>query len=123
MMDQAELATAPRITLGGKSWPVPLLAFRQNKHITPLVMSLNGMAPDTYSELEYDKIFRICYIALTRASPDLTFEQFEDLPVSVFETIAAFQVIIVQAGLSAGKPMLPVTPLPEAIQTKKTLKK
>ena len=119
-VDNAELATAPRVTLGGRKWPIPLLAFRQNKHITPLVMSLNGISPSDYTDAEYDKIFNICYVALTRAHPDLTIEDFEDLPISVFETIAAFQVIIVQAGLSAGKNQLPATSLlPEATPTKK----
>ena len=100
---------APKIKLAGKEWPVPLLAAKQNKIIDPLIMKLipifaawkedKGRALSQVAEEQYESLQIICYTALKRANPQLTRDEFDDLPISLHEMIEAFPVIAEQTGL------------------------
>ena len=100
---------APKIELGGKSWSVPILAARQNRIIDPLILSLlpifTEWQVDRASALTkltgslYESLQEICYQAIRRAQPDVTRDQFLDLPVTLPELIAAFPVIAKQTGV------------------------
>lgn len=103
MIDQAELARAPKITLGEKTWFIPKLAMRQSREIRKLARALTGSGSDASqtgqaSEEQIEAMFEVCYIALTRANPELTKEAFEDLPIFQREVVAALPVIMRQAG-------------------------
>ena len=107
----SDIEDAPKVSLGGKEWPVPLLAARQNKIIDPLILGLlpifaewqtnRAVALAKLTGEEYDKLQEICYQALRRAHPEFTRDQFLDMPVSLPELIAAFPIIAQQTGVFA----------------------
>lgn len=100
---------APRITLGGKEWPVPQLVARQNKIIDPLIISLlpvftqwetdKAGALTKLGAKEYDSLIEIAFQAIRKASPEITRDQFLDLPITLPELIGAFSVIAQQTGV------------------------
>lgn len=107
----------PTITLAGKKWPIPVLAPRQNKKVTPLVLKvfpklaqirasgslrLEAFA-DAVDEQGYDNLLTINYLALTRGHKDLTREEFEDMPISTLELIESIVVIARQTGILKSK--------------------
>jgi hypothetical protein len=102
---------APIITIGGKSWPVPVLAARQNRIIDPLILSLlpifSQWQTDKTAALtklgakEYDALIEIAFQAIRRAAPEVTRDQFLDLPVTLPELVSAFSVIAQQTGVFA----------------------
>jgi hypothetical protein len=101
------LIDSPQVTLGGRSWPVPPLAVRQNRVIDPLILSLlptfaaldAEQAALRLQAKEYDALLLIAYTALTRAHPQLTREAFDEMPITLPELIGAFETIARQTGL------------------------
>lgn len=98
------------ISIGGKQWQVPQLAIKQNRIIDPLVLALLPIFytwksdPATISKIgreQYDSLLTIVYTAITRAKPDFTLQQFEDLPATLPELINAFSIIAQQTGIFA----------------------
>jgi len=119
-----DIHNAPVVVLGGKSWPVPMLAARQNKIIDPLILRLlpvfalwqsdKAQALAKLGAAEYDALLDIAYVAITRAHPEFTRDAFLDLPVTLPELITAFSIIAQQTGVfqkSSGE-----TPLGEAVE-------
>jgi len=101
----------PTVTLGGKAWPVPMLAARQNKIIDPLILSLLPIFAEWQTDkagalakigaVQYDALLEIGFQAIRRAHPDVAREQFLDMPVTLPELIAAFTIIAQQTGVFA----------------------
>jgi hypothetical protein len=79
----------PRITIAGKSWRIPLLAPRQNRAILPLLCA---------GPHDYHALCEIVFIALTRAHPGLTRDEFDDWPIPACELVDALPVIARQTG-------------------------
>ncbi len=107
----SEIEDAPKVILGGKEWPVPLLAARQNRIIDPLILSLlpvftewqhdrAGAVAKIRNE-SYDALQEITYQAITRATPTMTRGAFLDMPVTLPELIGAFPLIAQQTGVFA----------------------
>lgn len=100
----------PEITLGGKQWKIPKMAVKQNRIIVPLIINIipifNEWSKDnkgSYPKISehYSELLKITYVALTRATPDLTEQQFEDLEITFPEIIAAYITIAEQTGIFA----------------------
>ena len=104
-----DYAACPVVTLAGREWFVPALAMRQARVVVPALMRVmpllgrmqggDGAAMAGLSEDHFDNIIAIVHAALTRAYPDLTREEFLDLPASMTELIAALGVVTRQTGL------------------------
>ncbi|MGH6889803.1 MAG: hypothetical protein ACREHF_11520 [Rhizomicrobium sp.] len=112
------MTDVPTIRLAGRDWPVPALAPRQNRLVVPALFELvpkilrardeaagtgetghfAGLAGylDTRA---YDRLTEIAFLALTRAHPDLSRTEFDDMPIDTLELIAAVRTIAAQAGL------------------------
>lgn len=100
---------APTVALGGQIWRVPVLAARQNRIIDPLILSLlplfarwqtdKAQALSQLGATQYEALLEIAFHALRRARPELTRDQFLDLPVTLPELIAAFPIIARQTGV------------------------
>lgn len=100
----------PAVTLGGKKWPIPLLAIRQLRHIRePLRIfteRLNKAAEDDKGggavfDLPYDEyealIVEPVYQGITRAHPEMKRDEFLDLAASEAELLAAWFVVRTQS--------------------------
>ena len=100
----------PTITLAGVDYQIPKLAIKQNRHIEPLAIKhseyfvgviqnkgqvrLLNLTPE--QALDFTTII---YWAITRAKPEMTLAQFEDLPISMREIMVALPVCLQQSGL------------------------
>jgi len=99
----------PLVLLGGQPWPVPLLVARQNRIIDPLILSLLPVFKEWQSDkatalsmlgtAQYEALQEIVFQAIRRARPELTRDQFLDMPVTLPELVAAFPIIAGQTGI------------------------
>jgi hypothetical protein len=107
MIPQAELDAAPNITLGGIDYPIPMLVPRQQRFVIPRMMGLmqemtKGGAvfdPKLITTQLYDDLLYVTHLAITRARPDLTYDQFLDLPCELMDLVASIDVIAKQTGM------------------------
>jgi|GEM_PF-4904620 len=105
----------PSVRLADRDWPIPLLGITQNRVVTPAIMKLlpelgrifaavsaaqdGGTVPHLeITEETFDLMANAVYAAMTRGTPGLARAEFENLPISVFDLIAALQVVIQQSG-------------------------
>lgn len=124
-LTEAEKKDAPKITLGGSEFAIPRLALKQNrvvvaglKKLLPLLAELEktaeaakqavasgagpgaaGMAMlDAFpiDEVSFDTLCDVVYAATTRARPEFSRAEFDDLPVGVDELMMALPVIMGQ---------------------------
>jgi hypothetical protein len=95
------------VVYGGERWPVPKLAFAQLKKINQAVdrlfdlLLVKQVAFNTYSDGTLDDLAKVVFVALTRAHPELTFAEFEEMPTDRRELSLAFFPIFEAA---SGKP-------------------
>jgi hypothetical protein len=103
----------PVIVIGGRAWPVPHLAPRQNRIVAPLLMGLAQSRESYYADL-----CEITFAALTRAHPALSRDAFDDMPIPLWELTEAVAVVVKQSGVFAGNEqqqrpkLIPVKPEP-----------
>ena len=92
------------VTLAGRAWVMADLAPRQFRKVIPAVLSLSSLrAPEHLDEGKMDHLLDALYYALTRNYPDLTREEFLDLPIKVTELFAALPALAVAAGIERGE--------------------
>jgi len=129
-LTEGEISNSPAIKLGGADFRIPRLAFKQNrvvvgnlKKIMPLIATVQGMAGaakvaitaggeiDQSWFLNFpidaetmDILAEVTYAAVTRAHPEMSRAQFDDLPIGVDELLMALPVIITQSFAFAKKP-------------------
>ena len=107
----------PIVVLAGKEWPVPRLAPRQNRVVVPALLKLiprillaraESVAAQESNlaylsrfidEPTYEQLAAVAFTALTRAHPELTRSEFDEMPIDTLELIASVSVIARQAGL------------------------
>lgn len=98
------------ITLGGQQYSIPKLTIKQNRYVEVLAtrnysyFAKASSAGGRINLLELTDeqaadFTKIVYHTLTRVQPSLTFEQFEELPISMKEIMIALPVCIAQSGL------------------------
>jgi hypothetical protein len=86
-----------------------MLAARQNRIIDPLILSLLTLFGEWQTDRaaallkigapQYEALQEIAFQAILRAHPELTREQFLDLPVTLPELLTAFSTIAQQTGV------------------------
>jgi hypothetical protein len=106
MISQLELDTAPKVTLAGNEYPIPMLVPRQQRIVVPALMllmktmSVNGKVdPTSLTTEQYDMLLDLVYVALTRGSPLLKRDDFLDMPTNMMELIVAMNVVAEQSGV------------------------
>ena len=108
MLTQGEIDEAPKVKLGGKEWPVPLLVPRQQRVAVPGILHLMPMFSvaagqkqiPQLTEADFDILVRTVVAGLQRANPSLTVDQFLDtVPATMTEMIVALGIIAQQSGL------------------------
>jgi hypothetical protein len=107
----------PVVHLAGRDWPIPKLAVKQNRVVTPAITKMlpqlgrffaatealaqgDGAAllPLEVSQETFDLMSDAVYAALTRATPGLARAEFDNLPISFFDLISALAVVVQQSG-------------------------
>jgi hypothetical protein len=119
----------PTITLGSRAYPMPPLAIKQMRKVIPRLLELATrfqppFDPTKLSEDDMNELSDVIYIAITRGSPQMTREQFDDIEATLPEMIASIDVIGAQAGMTkrreagqgAHSPLLP-SPMPASSPT------
>ena len=118
-LDPIELADAQRVELGGKTYLLPKLVWKQIKAVVPAIDAFRirhlevEKSGGAYTEADLDAMTRLVWIALTRAQPALTLADLEGLPFGVADLAALVPKIAVAAGLM-GKAPLPKPATTEA---------
>lgn len=108
-MHMLEQLNAPVVTLAGQKWPVRLMVARQNKIVDPLILKLlelfaSGEAGGrlaALSEQDYEALLRVAYVAIQPGKPELSWDMFLDMPITLPELVEAFPVIARQTGVFA----------------------
>ncbi len=103
-MENEAAADEKTITLGGKPYRIPVLALRQNRRVHAARLVNSASSDESFSVLKMDDaaiddMTLAVRVALPRAYPDMTDDQFEELPMGMADLVAALPVIIDQAGL------------------------
>lgn len=92
------------ITLAGRAWVMADLAPRQFRKVIPAVLGLSSLqAVCDIDEARLDRLLDAFYHALTRNYPDLTREEFLDLPIKVTELIAGLPALAAAAGIEPSR--------------------
>jgi hypothetical protein len=93
----------PTIEFGGKQWPIPKLAIKQLRLIRDKLVCLadkmvnkNATMGDLTAD-DTDALATILFVALTRAHPTLTREEFDEIGTDELELVTAFFVVLAQA--------------------------
>jgi hypothetical protein len=95
------------IVLGGKKWAIPPLVVRQNRQLQPIFQRLTGrilwnetpLRLDELNSEDYEDLLNLVRIALTRAYPDVTPDDLENMPIGLSELVGSLLVIMEQSGL------------------------
>jgi hypothetical protein len=105
-ISQYEIDAAPKVTLGGKEYPVPFLVPRQQRVVIPKLLGLmksmtvgNKITVTDLTTDQYDDLINMTYVALTRGSPALKIDELLDAPIDLMELVTAMQVIASQTGV------------------------
>jgi hypothetical protein len=103
-----DCAAAPVVTLAGREWFIPPLAMRQSRSVVPTLMRILpvlefGESPKidamrAFGEAQLDDLVNVVHGALTRAYPQLSRDEFLDLPIRLEELFAAIPVVAQQCG-------------------------
>jgi hypothetical protein len=98
----------PTMTLGGVEWPVPALAIKQLRQLTPIITRYFQRFKDAantadvvsrFDESMITDLLDIVFIGLTKAHPDISRDEFEEMSVSLSELREAVMVVVQQTGL------------------------
>src|SRR6185437_509529 len=88
------------VALAGRDWVMADLAPRQFRKVIPAIIALAAVKrPEELDEAGIDRLLDALYYALTRNYPDLTREEFLDLPIKVAELVAALPALAKAAGI------------------------
>ena len=109
-LTQAELDMAPKMRLGGVDYALPTLTVRQLKTVVPKLAQVTKqeLSPFSMSEATVNDLFAVIFLSLSRAYPDLTQDQFDNLPISMIEAIQAVFVVMKQTGMIDKDTVLPL---------------
>jgi hypothetical protein len=91
---------APTITLGGTTYTVPPIAFREVSKILPLVNKVfTGMRANSISEEVLEGLGKIIFYGIKKGAEGLTYDDFIDRPATTAEMMEAALTVCKQAGL------------------------
>jgi len=91
----------PRITIDDVDWPVAKLAPAQLEVVAPLIdptLKALKSSGSVTKEIIHD-LGTIVHVALTRGHPDLTRDEFDQMPIGLMDLLDSVQVVSRQCGL------------------------
>lgn len=107
----------PTVKLAEKEWPIPVLSIRQNRIVVPAVLAfmpiiariMKAIAsqnenPEWYSDIklttpEFDLMSEAIYVSLTKGTPGLARNEFDNMEVTMEEMFAALPMVAKQTGI------------------------
>lgn len=102
MTEPKNLPDLPTILVGGKEWPIPLMAPKQNRVIIPVIAKIGGaVSTGNVSQEAMDSMLNVIYVGMTRAHPELTREEFDEMELPMEDQMNAFGVVSLQTGMLA----------------------
>jgi hypothetical protein len=93
-----DLATARTVRLAGREFSIAPLTLRQTLAIADYVPKLAAITSENISGERLAPLAEVVWHGLRRAYPDLTREEFLELPITVAELATALPIVIEQAG-------------------------
>ena len=96
--ESIDLSTARVVQLAGRDFYVAPLSLRQILAVADYVPKLSGITAENMSGERLLPLAEVLWHGLRRAHPNLTRDEFFDLPISIGELVAALPVVIEQAG-------------------------
>lgn len=96
--EKLDLSGARTVRLGGREWMVAPLSLRQILAIADFVPKLSVVGANSLSGERLAPLAEVLWHGLRRAHPQLTRDEFLDLPITIAELVAALPVVIEQAG-------------------------
>lgn len=105
-INAAEKDAAPKITIGGQTFSIPLMAPRQNRKLVPAAAQFGTMlSGGVVDEDQFDRLLALVQVGISRAHPEITLDDLLDMPITLPEMVDALSVIFEQTGvLKVGKP-------------------
>ena len=97
------LSTARVVQLAGRDFYVAPLSLRQILAVADYVPKLSGLTAENMSGERLSPLAEVLWHGLRRAHPNLTRDEFFDLPIPIGELVAALPVVIEQAGGRKGE--------------------
>lgn len=100
----SEPQVVPKVALGGKEFAVPPFRFRDLVKYLPKLRRVGQIDFTKIEEPDLMLLGDVMFDAINRPDPDggtapsLTREQFDDLPITLKQIIAAIPAVLVQAG-------------------------
>jgi hypothetical protein len=96
--ESIDLSAARAVRLAGRDFFVAPLSLRQIIAIADFVPKLSAISAETLSGERIAPLAEVLWHGLRRAHPQLTRDEFFDLPVTIAELVAALPAVIEQAG-------------------------
>ena len=96
--ESIDLATARTVRLADRDFSIAPLSLRQILAVADQLPKMAGLTAENVSGERLTPIAEIVWQGLRRAYPQLTREEFFDLPITVAELVAALSVVMQQAG-------------------------
>jgi hypothetical protein len=96
--ESIDLATACTVRLADRDFSIAPLSLRQVLAVADQLPKMAGLTAENVSGERLAPIAEIVWQGLRRAYPQLTREEFFDLPITVAELVAALSVVMQQAG-------------------------
>jgi hypothetical protein len=96
--ESLDLKDARRIMLGGVEFFIAPLSIRQIMAIADQVPKVIGLSAANLSSERIAPLADVVWHGLRRVHPNLTREEFLDLPMTIAELLAALPVVIEQGG-------------------------
>ncbi len=96
------------VQLAGREWELPHLSFRAIKAIQPALfriyanaggVGMSSTSIGALGEADIEALGLATWRAISQVDPDLTFEQFLDLPFSLHDLLSAFPAVAMAIGL------------------------
>ena len=99
-----DLEGAAELTLGKRVFKVPLLSFRQIRALIPLSKLVAGIKLNSLTEDQFDAIAKFVHNGLSAAYPNLTFDDFTGMQMTLAQLNEAIVVVTRQTGAPASAP-------------------
>lgn len=96
--EKLDLSTARMVRLAGREFYIAPLSLRQILAIADYVPKLSGITAENMSGDRLTPLAEVLWHGLSRAHPNLTRDEFFDLPIPIGELVDALPIVIEQAG-------------------------